>query len=358
MQTFLKVYALLLVLLGTTSMIQTRIVTDTIENSIQLLQGVQEMPSPESKPFLLLDQESLKTLHPNVIPYVKGHIGPNEARLRKLVEENSASFQLIDRIFEEQGIPREMKYLAIVESNMKSTAVSVAGAVGPWQFMPSTARNFGLKVNSSRDERKDLFKSTHAAAKYLKLLYSDMQDWLLVLASYNSGPGRVKLAMKKSGSRDFWKIQQYLPTESRNHVKKFIAIHYIMEGQGGITTTGADDVARLEFILPKIDLDLNENISLQNIVGRFHSAVIIKNLEMDAPVFFRLNPGFDQKVSLDSFALRLPEEKMKRFNIIKDNILDQSVQYLLAEANNAGSDQRYPREIALPPKRPVTNPRN
>ncbi len=102
--------------------------------------------------------------------------------------------------------------------------------------MPATARILGLKVNRSHDERTDYFKSTHAAAKYLKDLYTEFGDWLLVIAAYNGGPGNVYSAIRKSGSRNFWNLQYYLPAESRTHVKKFIGTHYIFEGQGRVTT--------------------------------------------------------------------------------------------------------------------------
>ena len=81
-----------------------------------------------------------------------------------------------------------------------------------------------------------IYKSTHAASRYLTSLFSIYGDWLLVIAAYNGGPGKVNTAIKKSGSRDFWTLQKYLPAESKNHVKKFIATHYMMEGEGGITT--------------------------------------------------------------------------------------------------------------------------
>src|SRR5690606_30506303 len=116
-----------------------------------------------------------------------------------------------------------------IESNLKSNALSSAGARGPWQFMDYTAREYGLQVNRMIDDRIDYGKSTHAASKYLLSLYKDLKDWLLVIAAYNGGPGRVYSAIKRSGSRNFWDLQYYLPEESRNHVKKFIATHYIME---------------------------------------------------------------------------------------------------------------------------------
>ena len=107
--------------------------------------------------------------------------------------------------------------------------------------MPYTARDFGLVVNGVVDERRDYFKSTHAAARYLLQLYKQTHDWLLVIAAYNGGPGRVFSAIQRSGSRNFWSLQYNLPEESRNHVKKFIATHYIMEAAGGGNTNFGTD---------------------------------------------------------------------------------------------------------------------
>ena len=180
------------------------------------------------------------------IAFVQDYLEENTERLEKMKGSSGAQFRMIDNIFNRYKLPSELKYLAVIESNMKSSATSNKGAVGPWQFMPETGRLMGLKISGSRDDRKDLYKSSHAAAKYLRDLHKQLGDWLLVIAAYNGGPARVESAIRKSRSRDFWKLQYYLPAESRNHVKKFIATHYIMEGQGGVTTTVAADLPGLE----------------------------------------------------------------------------------------------------------------
>jgi membrane-bound lytic murein transglycosylase D len=113
---------------------------------------------------------------------------------------------------------------------LKVKAVSKVGAVGPWQLMPATARILGLKVNSRYDERKNYYKSTRAAARYLKDLHKEFGDWFLVFAAYNSGEAAVHTAIRQSGTRNFWKLQYYLPEETREYVKKFIAICYYFEG--------------------------------------------------------------------------------------------------------------------------------
>ena len=102
--------------------------------------------------------------------------------------------------------------------------------------MRQTARELGLTVSGKVDERKNSYRSTKAAAKYLRALYKEYGDWLLVIAAYNSGPGVVNAAIKKSGSRNFWKLQSFLPGETRGHVKRYIAVHYFFEEVGSETT--------------------------------------------------------------------------------------------------------------------------
>lgn len=175
--------------------------------------------------------------------FVQKYIKENDECLEMIKQNRSASFELIDGIFTKYELPVELKYLAVVESELNPKAVSRVGAAGPWQFMPGTARDLGLKITSKYDERKNLKKSTKAAALYLRDLYNQYGDWLLVLAAYNCGPVPVNNAIRKSGSRNFWKLQYHLPAESRDHVKKFIATHYYFEGKGSITTlTKAENI--------------------------------------------------------------------------------------------------------------------
>lgn len=137
-------------------------------------------------------------------------------------------FPLFDQYLEEAGIPQELKYLAIVESALKPSAVSSAGAAGLWQFMRTTGRQYGLEINRAVDQRRDPHRSTQSATKYLKDLYHMFGDWSLALAAYNSGPGRVKQAIQRGNSTDFWKIKRYLPKETRNYVPAFIAATYLV----------------------------------------------------------------------------------------------------------------------------------
>jgi membrane-bound lytic murein transglycosylase D len=156
-------------------------------------------------------------------------------------------FDIIDSVFTVYKLPVELKYLAVVESELRPSAVSQVGARGPWQLMPGTAKVLGLKVSRQNDERTNFCKSTRAAARYLKDLHAQFNDWLLVLAAYNGGPKPVYRAIHKSGSKNFWVLQKYLPAESRQHVKKFIATHYYFEGHGSeATLTRTEDMEYLK----------------------------------------------------------------------------------------------------------------
>lgn len=287
---------------------------------------------------------NMNKLHPMAISFVKSYVEVNTSRLEKMKTWGESQFRLIDNILTRYKLPEELKYLAVIESDLKATAKSRVGAVGPWQFMPETGRILGLKINNYKDERRDLFKSTHAAAKYLRDLYAQLSDWLLVIAAYNGGPGRVESAIRKSKSRDFWKLQYYLPAESRNHVKKFIATHYIMEGKGGITTTVAGTTEELS----TADKALLDSTETQAISGRYNSMIIVKNIGMDIITFNKLNPGFDASVLTGEYLLRLPADKMQLFSARKLQILNESVQFLLTNSAEEGREE-YPQEVKFPP---------
>ena len=258
-------------------------------------------------------------VNPYAESYMQDYLKENTEYLQGLRKTAVPYFNLIDKILSKYGLPRELKYLAVIESNLKTTALSRVGARGPWQFMPYTAKDFGLQVNNVEDDRTDYDKSTNAAAKYLLSLYKDLKDWLLVIAAYNGGPGRVYTAIKKSGSRNFWTLQYYLPAESRNHVKKFIATHYIMEA-------GKDEAPILSNTLSE---DQKKADSIY-ITGKYNPAIIAKQINMNQTLFNSLNPTLaEDLIKGDSAILRLPKEKMQMFLDQKFTILDASVKALL-----------------------------
>jgi hypothetical protein len=155
--------------------------------------------------------------------FVAAYIRNNDEDLASIRQRSARPFRIIDSIFDHYGVPVQMKYLAVIESELKTTALSRVGARGLWQLMPSTARDLGLKVNERSDERTTYYKSTRAAALYLRDLHNQFKDWLLVLAAYNAGPVPVMRAIRRSHSSDYWVLERFLPAESRQHVKRFLA---------------------------------------------------------------------------------------------------------------------------------------
>ncbi len=275
-------------------------------------------------------------LNPRAITFVDDYMKRHRKGLENLKGWGRPYFDMIDAVLNYHSLPRELKYLAVIESYLKTYAVSWAGAVGPWQFMPATGRKFGLKVNDYIDERTDYYKSTHAAAKYLSELFNMYNDWLLVIAAYNGGPGNVDAAIRKSKSKNFWDLQHYLPAESRDHVKKFIATHYIMEGDGGITTLTKDETNLLRQAsnvnpaaknLTEVELT---NSKVQAISGRYNSAVITKHITFSITEFNRYNPDFDKLITHNGkYELRLPFDKMDLFMAKRYDILNESLQIML-----------------------------
>ncbi len=181
-------------------------------------------------------------------------------------------FPTFHGIFERYGVPKVLASLSVVESGLNCHALSPAGAKGMWQFMKGTAPSFGLRVNSQIDERTDFYKSTVAAARFLTDLHARYGDWLLAMAAYNCGPGRVNKAIRQSGSRNFWKLSKYLPRETRNYVPRIIAeifLHHYYEDYGyyptspdlaigyshNLTITEGTDV---EWFAYDFDIDLGE----------------------------------------------------------------------------------------------------
>jgi len=137
-------------------------------------------------------------------------------------------FPMIEDIFDAYGLPSELKYMAVIESALNPNAVNPnSGATGLWQFMFSTGRLYGLTINSLVDERRDPVKSTQAAAKFIKDLYSIYNDWILVIAAFNCGPGNVNKAIKRSGNKkDYWEIYYRLPRETRGYIPQYVAANY------------------------------------------------------------------------------------------------------------------------------------
>jgi membrane-bound lytic murein transglycosylase D len=166
--------------------------------------------------------------------FVSTYLKENDVELAEIRDRSSQPFTIIDSVMDHYDLPVELRYLAVIESELRLTAVSRVGAKGAWQLMAGTARELGLKVGRRSDERTNLYKSTGAAALYLRDLHREFKDWLLVLAAYNAGPGPVYRAMRLAGSRNFWVMERYLPKETRQHVRRFIATAYYFTVSGRV----------------------------------------------------------------------------------------------------------------------------
>lgn len=266
------------------------------------------------------------------------------------IQGKKETFQTIETILAEHHIPKELEYLAVIESGLNGNARSPVGAVGYWQFMRGTAKRMGLVVNRHRDDRKDLYKSTEAAAKHLSYLYSNLDDWLLVIAAYNCGLGRVEDAIRDAGgSKNFWDIKKFLPKETQNHVLAFVSTATIMEKLGSYMKPGLPanfNWASLDYT-PASEIALNTKAkpSEPPLVKRFGidevkkmALVRIKkplNLEVVAAVLGESSREiekwnydfYDYKANYEpgeDYNLRIPKDKLSIFIAKRDYIQSAS----------------------------------
>jgi membrane-bound lytic murein transglycosylase D len=192
------------------------------ELSTELLKArLQEMD--EKSPFHIEYNQGLENI-------IKSFLKNRKRSFERLMAVSEYYFPLFEEAFDKQNVPLEIKYLAVVESALNPKAVSRVGATGLWQFMYQTGKQYGLKIDSYVDERSDPLKASEAAAQYMKNMYAIFGDWDLVLASYNSGPGNVAKAIRRSGGQqNYWNIRKNLPKETQGYLPAFLATMYIYE---------------------------------------------------------------------------------------------------------------------------------
>lgn len=310
---------------------------------------------PLNGPNIQVNKSVYGTFTDYIIEYVRSYHKNHGERIARIHTRNKGHFKLIDNIMKRFGVPREMKSLAIIESAMNCNAVSPVGAVGPWQFMEGTAKMLGLRVDQSIDERRDFYKSTNAAARYLRQLHSMFHDWLLVIAAYNSGPAPVLRAINSGMGRSFWDIKKRLPHETQNHVMAFIATTTILDRQSNVLSMGnvpkdakapkADfsslrgsyntknlqddaDVDDTEEQKPQFSKQELDQMAILKVKGKYTIAAIARILDEDAVRLNRWNPDFDKLVRGSSIPvqLRIPIDKLEKFIISKEEIVQASSQ--------------------------------
>lgn len=161
--------------------------------------------------------------------YLNSYLVRNRNHAEYIIGRAAMYFPVFETYLEKYNLPQELKYLSVVESALKPAALSRVGARGLWQFMEQTGSGYGLIINNAVDERSDTHRATEAAMVYLSKQYERFGSWELALAAYNAGPGRVNRAIRRGRSKDYWRIQKYLPRETRNYVPAFIAASYLMQ---------------------------------------------------------------------------------------------------------------------------------
>ena len=229
----------------------------------------------------------------------------NRDYTRGVLEKKDYYFSIIEPYLKEYDLPDDLKYLAIVESGLVPRAQSRAGAVGLWQFMPSTGRSYGLSNSWYIDDRMDPNQATDAACRYLKSLYNTFGRWDLAIAAYNCGPGNVRKAIRRSGyKKDFWQIYRYLPRETRSYIPQFIAINYVL------------NYAEEHNLFPdqKSSLALSDTIVVSQYL---HLATFAHFADIALEELLDLNPSIKRGVipeGVRSFSLKVPADRKLYIN--------------------------------------------
>jgi len=285
----------------------------------------------------LLETEIPLNYNDQVRPYIDLYTVRKRKLLAKVLTLSKLYFPTIEEIFDREGIPLEMKYLAVIESALNHAATSPVGAAGMWQFMAPTGNMYGLKTTSSLDERRDFIKSTEASVMYFKNSYRVYGDWLLVIASYNCGMGNVNKAIRKSGGkRSFWEIMPYLPRETRGYVPAFIAATYAM------------NYASEHNIYPA-ELDLNYHTDTVQVDNRYSLEQLSMALDISVAEIKLLNPSLRRgyiPFTANKVSLTLPYNKIIKFasvnNLENLNLADEQ---LMALANSKVKESKVADKI-------------
>lgn len=249
--------------------------------------------------------------------YIKTYVQLKTDKARNMLGKRLTYFPLYEEKFKEYGLPDDLKFLSVVESALNPKAVSRVGATGLWQFMPTTGSEYGLRTNSAVEDRSNPVKSTDAAARHLRDLYKQFNDWSLALAAYNSGAGRVNAAIRRCGSRNFWQIQRFLPEETRNYVPAFIAATYICN---------YFQLHGLDPVVPDLDQQITNYIKV-------HEGISFRDIAdatgISYSVIKELNPGFKRDY--------VPPTNDGHYVIVPHRVMPAFVRYL----NSISSARQY-----------------
>ncbi|MCQ2236944.1 MAG: transglycosylase SLT domain-containing protein [Bacteroidales bacterium] len=253
------------------------------------------------------------TYNNQVKKFIELYIVKRREQVERMLGLSRYYFPLFEEMLDANDMPLELKYLPIIESALNPRALSRVGASGLWQFMYYTGKRYGCEVTSYVDERRDPYKASLAAAKFLKDLYAIYGDWHLAIAAYNCGPGNVNRAIARSGGlRDFWKIYYHLPRETRGYVPAFIAAAYAMN------YAGEHQIRATPSILPPV-------ADTVMVVKPLNLAQVSNVLHLSLDVIRELNPQYKHDIipaieKGKSYALRLPVEMTFAFAQQEDSV--------------------------------------
>ena len=251
--------------------------------------------------------------------YILRYVKHSPRQLAALQRKAEYYFPIFENILVKHDLPYELCYMPVIESALNPQARSHMGATGLWQFMPATGKKYGLEINSLVDERMDPIRSTEAACLFLKNLYGIFQDWNLVIAAYNCGPGNVNKAIHRAGGkRDFWSIYPFLPSETRGYLPIFIAASYAMNYAQEHGICPADP-------LPTMAADTIITTHRQ------HLKQIADNIDIPLAELRRLNPQYPRDIipGGKSYAICLPIEKAGMYIDLQDTILAYCAEELI-----------------------------
>ena len=262
--------------------------------------------------------------------YINRYINPRYGTINRILGLSQYYFPLIEDALLREGLPIELRALPIIESALQPTAVSPAGAVGLWQFMPSTGKSYGLEINSLVDERRDPVRATEAACRYLKDLYAIYNDWTLAIAAYNCGPGNVNKAIARSGGKTFWEIYDYLPRETRGYVPAFIGASYAYayHRQHGIDPEPAPvplsvDTVRIDHLM--------------------HFQQIASTIDLPVETLRLLNPQYKLDIvpaTTKTYTLVLPQRNVSQYIAHETEIRGKDLLYLKEYINPANIEKK------------------
>ena len=267
--------------------------------------------------------------HPILENIIQVYLHRNRKSMERLMTISSYYFPMFEKELDKHQLPLELKYLAIVESALNPRARSRAGATGLWQFMYPTGKMLGLEVSSYVDERMDPVRSTEAACKYLASLNDTFDDWNLALASYNSGPGNVSKAIRRSGgSKNYWNLRPFLPRETAGYVPAFIATYYLFEYA---------DEHGFKPMVPQTTYFETDTVHLKQML-KFEQIEKVTGVDKELLQF--LNPSYKleiiPKIEREPYALRLPKEHIGLF------VNNEDIIYAAAEAEMKEKSEKLP----------------